>query len=161
MTVNLQLVYAQCDNRCLHLLLAASARRSAAHAAVATAVAHHDGPAHVATGRVAHVVHVAHGVGGVVDAAVLQAGPAHGACRRRLARPDFGRDPAARCHAVPAGCRHLAQPLGHFFGQAGNVLLRRGVRVFIGIALRQQARRGRQLRRLWRQPGEERQLLAG
>ena len=52
--------------------LAAPAGRAAAHAAVATAVADHDGAAGGATGCVAHLVHLAHGVGGVVDAAISQ-----------------------------------------------------------------------------------------
>src|SRR6202165_3002208 len=44
---------------------AAAARAPAAHALVATAVAHHDGAADVATGSVAHVDEFGQGVGGV------------------------------------------------------------------------------------------------
>ena len=134
--------------------LTAPARRPAAHAAVATAVAHHDGAAHIATGRVAHVVHLAHGVGRVIQAAVLQAGHVRGVRRLRLARLRLRRDPAAR---TPA---HLVQPLGHFLGQPRQVLLRRRRIVLVGIVLRKQAGRGGQLRRFGSQPGEERQLLA-
>ena len=42
--------------------LAAAAGGTATHAAVAGAVADHDGSAGAATGRVAHVVHLSHGV---------------------------------------------------------------------------------------------------
>ena len=47
--------------------LAASTGAAAAHAAIAGAGAGHDSAAGSATGRVAHVVHALHGVGGVVD----------------------------------------------------------------------------------------------
>src|ERR1035441_10822318 len=47
------------------IILAAPARAAAAHALVATAVAHHDGAAERATGSVAHVDHAGERVGGV------------------------------------------------------------------------------------------------
>ena len=52
--------------------LAAAAGAAAGHAAVAGAAAGHDGSAGGAAWGVAHVVHGLHGVGGVVDAAVLE-----------------------------------------------------------------------------------------
>jgi hypothetical protein len=45
--------------------LAAAARTAAAHAFVATSIAHHDAAADVATRGVSHVDHVGQGVGGV------------------------------------------------------------------------------------------------
>jgi hypothetical protein len=51
--------------------LAAAAGAAATHASVAASVSYHDGSAGVAAGGVAHVVHAAHGVGGVVEAAVF------------------------------------------------------------------------------------------
>ena len=51
--------------------LAAAASAAAGHAAVAASVADHDGSAGVTAWCVAHVVHVLHGVRGVVEAAIL------------------------------------------------------------------------------------------
>jgi hypothetical protein len=54
--------------------LTAAAGAAAFHAAVAGAVADHDGSAGGAAGGVAHVVHGFHGVGCVDDAAVFDRG---------------------------------------------------------------------------------------
>ena len=59
--------------RCRHIdfpLLGAATRAAAFHAAVAGAVAGHDGSAGAAGGGVTHVVHLLHGRGGVDEAAV-------------------------------------------------------------------------------------------
>jgi len=66
------------------ITLTAPARRSAAHAAVARAVAHHDCPAGAATRRIAHVVHLAHGIGGMIQAAIRHFGDT--GCRRSRRR---------------------------------------------------------------------------
>src|ERR1700729_3114288 len=63
--------------------LAASARAATFHAAVAGAVAGHDGSAGGAGGGVAHVVHLFHGRGGVDVAAV-------GDSKCRSLRSSFG-----------------------------------------------------------------------
>ncbi len=52
--------------------LTAPRSRPAAHAPVAASIPHHDRPAHPATRRVAHVVHLAHGVSRVVKPAIPQ-----------------------------------------------------------------------------------------
>src|ERR1017187_7503295 len=52
-------------------LLAATASRPAAHAAIATAVADHDGAAGWATRCVAHLIHLAHRIGCMVNSAVF------------------------------------------------------------------------------------------
>src|SRR5271155_3820526 len=73
-------------------LLAAPTGAAAGHAAVAASVADHDGSAGVAAGGIAHVVEALHGVGGVVDAPILQvefaAGLADGS--------EFGEDASLR-----------------------------------------------------------------
>ena len=57
-------------------------------------------PPHIATGRVPHVVHLAHGVRRMVKAAVLEALPVHLAGRRRRVWRSFG-DPPRRTAARP------------------------------------------------------------
>ena len=124
------------DDSLLACCLAASAGRSAAHAAVAASVADHDGAAGGAAGRVAHLVHLAHGVGRVIDAAVLQTRPVRGARRRGLPRGLRLRRNAAACRGCVAGlAAHLVQPLGHLFGQPGQVVLRGDRVVSPGSAL--------------------------
>ena len=84
--------------------LAASAGGAAAHAAVAGAVADHDGSAGRATGGVAHLVHLAHGFGGVVDAAVLECGPWDGLAALREAAMRLGSNAAAAGLARGRSC---------------------------------------------------------
>src|ERR1700677_4715627 len=63
------------------VFLAATAGRAAAHASVTAAVANHDGSAGMATGRIAHVEVLLHGVGSVKD------GPATPASLGRSVEP--------------------------------------------------------------------------
>ena len=49
------------------IFLAAAAGRAATHASVTAAVANHNGSASMATGRIAHVEILLHGVGSVKD----------------------------------------------------------------------------------------------
>ncbi len=61
-----------CRSRVGSWLLAAAASASAGHASVAASAPSRDRPADGAQRRVAHVVHILHGVGGVEDAAILE-----------------------------------------------------------------------------------------
>jgi len=130
--------------------LAAAAGAAAAHAAIAASVAHHNSSARRAARRVAHLVHLAHGVGRVINAAVLQLRSMRRARRRGLPRSRL------RSNASAAGLRvrlagHLVKPLGHFFSELGQVLLRGRGRLF-GLRVFHDAGRGGQLRRLRREP---------
>jgi len=98
----------------------------------------HDGAAHAATGRIAHVVQIAHGVGRMVEAAILHAGSV-----RRPSRPtplslNLRCDPArrrrSRTHpgasqsqaalpARPGLAAHLVQLPCYFFSQPRQLSL--------------------------------------
>ena len=54
--------------------LAASGGGTATHASVAASVANHDGAAGSAAWRIAHVIHIAHGIGRVIHAAIVERG---------------------------------------------------------------------------------------
>jgi len=144
-----------------HQILTAAARRPAAHAAVAAPVADHDGAAGGATGSIAHLIHLAHGVGRMIDAAILQIGPMRGAGRRRVGCVNLRRNAAASgqiaglsadLSACLPAC--LIEPLGYLFGQPGQVMLRSDL-VLLQFGFRKQAGRSRQLRNLQSQTGKQ------
>ena len=146
------------DDSLLACCLAAPARRPAAHAPVAASVPHHDGSARRAARRVAHLVHVAHRVRRMINAAVLHVGPwpagrsapstiePRAQCRRRddCARPRCSSGSAGSPPPPPAwpGCCCDAASL-------------------FRLGLFENRGRSRQLRRPRSQPRKQRQLLPG